>query len=94
MPQQLRLPPYLVIDRWKVKIRDLEGPEPPHVTLIRGATAWRWNLRERRFMDRRPDPRVVPGELVELLRANHQDLVRWWDAAYPWNPVGDGENKG
>jgi hypothetical protein len=94
MPEQLRLPGHLATNRWKVKIRDVEGPEPPHATVIRGTTAWRWDLRERRFMDRIPDPREVPAEVVELLQANHESLARWWDAAFPWNPVGEGEDEG
>jgi hypothetical protein len=81
------------VDRWKVKIRDVEGPEPPHATVIRGTTYWRWNLRERMFMDRTPDPRDVPVELVELLRASHDGLVRRWDATFPWNPVTGRKNE-
>lgn len=33
---ELRLPPALQKARWKVKIRDKENREPPHVTIIRG----------------------------------------------------------
>lgn len=87
MPEQLRLPGHLSNSRWKVKIRDVEGAEPPHATVIRGTRYWRWNLRERKFMDRLPDPREVPNELVELLGTRHAELVRWWDTAFPWNPV-------
>lgn len=87
MPEHFRLPTHLLVERWKVKIRDVEGPEPPHATVIRGTTYWRWNLRESMFMDRIPDPRDVPDELVEFLMTNHDDLVLRWDAMFPWNPV-------
>jgi hypothetical protein len=44
-------------------------------------------------MDRNPDPRDVPDELVRLLRAHHADLVRRWDATFPNNPVGRREDE-
>lgn len=93
MPEQLPLPKSLSAEGWKVKIRDLEHGEPPHATVIRGTTAWRWNLRSHQFMDRKPNPREVPNELVRLLRAHDADLVRWWDTTFPDNPVGPGEER-
>jgi hypothetical protein len=88
VPEQLQLPERLSAEGWKVKIRDREHGEPPHATVIRATTSWRWDLRSRQFMDRNPDPRDVPDELVRLLRAHHADLVRRWDATFPNNPVG------
>jgi hypothetical protein len=75
--------------RWKVKIRDKETREPPHVTIIRGTDAWRIDLRTGEFMDDSPDRSEVPNELLELVKneANWQKLCDEWDKMYPDNPV-------
>lgn len=88
MARQLPLPTGLLKEGWKVKIRDRERVEPPHATVIRGQSEWRWALRSRRFMDREPDPRGVPNDVVTLLALHHAQLVAWWDEMYPENPVG------
>ena len=93
MPKQFPLPGDLTAQGWKLKIRDREIREPPHVTLIRGTSSWRWDLRSRAFMDREPDPRVVPDEIVDLLRARHPELVGSWNEKYPENPVGRTEDE-
>ena len=93
MPGRLPLPKRLSAEGWKVKIRDLENREPPHATVIRGTTDWRWDLRSRKFMDRKPNPRDVPDQLVRLLRAHDTELVRAWDATFPDNPVGPREDE-
>ena len=43
MTYSLRLP--RKFKQWKVKIRDRETVEPPHVTLLRKTQAWRIDLR-------------------------------------------------
>ena len=75
--------------RWKVKIRDKETREPPHVTIIRGTLAWRIDLRTGEFMDAIPDPVEVPAELNRLIREHDawQQLCDAWDEMYPNNPV-------
>jgi hypothetical protein len=75
--------------RWKVKIRDKEIREPPHVTIIRGTEAWRIDLRTGAFMDDEPDPADVPASLLKIVRAetNWQQLCEQWNAMYPGNPV-------
>lgn len=77
--------------RWKVKIRDKEIREPPHVTLIRGTKAWRIDLRTGNFMDGAPDPREVPAELVDFIRAQTtwRRLCDEWNRMYPSNLIGD-----
>lgn len=87
MSARLPLPEHLSNEGWKIKIRDRERVEPPHATVIRGTRQWRWDLRSRAFMDREPDPRQVPAELVDLLASHHHLLVREWDAMYSENPV-------
>lgn len=90
------LPNALRKARWKVKIRDKETREPPHVTIIRGTDAWRINLRTGEFMDGKPDPADVPSEIIALIKGERawQQLCDEWDAMYPNNPVsGDDENE-
>lgn len=79
--------------RWKVKIRDKESRETPHVTLLRGTDAWRIDLRTGEFMDDLPDPSEIPEELIEFIRAEGtwQRLCDEWDRMYPDNPVAGGE---
>lgn len=95
MAYNLRLTPALRKARWKVKIRDKEVREPPHVTILRGATAWRIDLRSRAFMDADPDPAEVPHELIELIRteSSWRQLCSEWDKMYPNNPVNEGKNE-
>lgn len=81
--------------RWKVKIRDKETREPPHVTILRGTRAWRIDLRTGEFMDDDPDPSDVPPELIEHIKVEStwQRLCDEWDRMYPDNPVA-GESEG
>lgn len=75
--------------RWKVKIRDKETREPPHLTMIRGSDAWRINLRTGEFLDSSPNPAMVPSEMMAFIKA----AGRWrllcdkWDEMYPHNRV-------
>lgn len=90
------LPDALRKARWKVKIRDKETCEPPHATIIRGAEAWRVNLRTGEFMDAKPDPSDVPKGVIDLINAEEpwKRLCDEWDAMYPNNPVsGEDENE-
>jgi hypothetical protein len=92
----LRLPKALRRARWKVKIRDKEIREPPHVTIIRGPDAWRMNLRTGHFMDAKPDPSDVSSEIIDLIMEEDtwQRLCDQWDRMYPNNPVsGEDEEK-
>ena len=89
VPFDLPLPTALRKARWKVKIREKESREPPHVTILRGTQAWRINLRTGEFMDRQPDPADVPDEIVDHIKAeeNWTLLCDQWDEKYPANPV-------
>ncbi len=93
MAFNLRLSLVLRRARWKVKIRDKETREHPHVTVIRGTEAWRINLRTGMFMDPTPDPSAIPSGLLEYLKgeAIWQQLCDAWDRLYPDNPVVGGE---
>ena len=89
MAFNLRLPADFRRARWKVKIRNKETREPPHLTIIRGTQAWRINLRTAEFMDEEPDPSVVPNEVVDFIKEEQtwQRLCSNWDAMYPTKPV-------
>lgn len=81
--------------RWKVKIRDKETREPPHVTIIRRTSAWRIDLRSGDFMDDDPDPADVPEKLIDLIKdeGTWQQLCDKWNEMYPNNPVSDDGNE-
>jgi len=91
VPFNLPLPAVFRKARWKVKIREKESREPPHVTVLHDTQAWRLDLRTGQFMDRLPDPTEVPQELVDHIKqpANWQLLCEQWDRKYPSNPVGE-----
>lgn len=93
MAFSLSLTAALTKARWKVKIRDKETREPPHLTIIRGTFAWRIDLRTGQFMDDSPDPNQVPDELIDLIfeSTNWELLCEVWDTMYPNNPVQSGE---
>ena len=90
MPYRLKLPRALRERGWKVKIREKERLEPPHLTILRGGQTWRLGLRSRGFL-------IPPGgvwneidpEVRELIEDedNWDDLCNAWDAMYPSNPV-------
>jgi hypothetical protein len=79
---------------WRVKIRDDERTEPPHVTILHKTRAWRLALRTGVFLDREPPTREVPGELIELVWRKRKQLRTRWDEMYPENPVFSQENQG
>ncbi|HVS11835.1 MAG TPA: hypothetical protein VMS76_18355 [Planctomycetota bacterium] len=63
MPFALELPDHLRRAGWKVKVRDKERLEPPHVTILFKARTWRLDLGTREFLERGSgwagiDPRV------------------------------------
>lgn len=92
MPYDLWLPPVLRNAGWRVKIRDKEIREPPHVTIIRKTRSWRINLRTREFMDERPDPADIPSNLLEIISQSWTLLCQQWNEMYPDNPIADNED--
>lgn len=88
MPFDLELPASLRKQRWKVKIRERERLEPPHVTVIRGTRFWRYDLRDLRFLDEDPAPADVPRAIVDHVVAHLAELRVEWDRMYPENPTG------
>jgi hypothetical protein len=92
MPFRLELPPGLAARRWKVKMRDREGPEEPHVSLLNRTRTWRLGLRSFEFLDREPPPAEVPEDLLDHVRAHADRLRTEWDRMYPANPVAGAED--
>jgi hypothetical protein len=94
MPYELALPKRLKRQGWKVKIREKERLEPPHVTVMHGVREWRISLRT-------GEPLVPPGgswkeideELVGLLESEWQTLQDAWDEMYPTNPISSVEDE-
>ncbi len=87
MPFSLRIPTRLSKAGWKVKIRDKEVREPPHVSIIRRTWTWRLDLRTTEFMDDDPDPTRVPGTLLDYIDKHWEQICMEWDKMYPENPV-------
>ncbi len=89
MAYEVELPGPLKKQGWKIKIRDRERVEPPHVTILRRTKSWRWGLREQDFLDDFPEPVDVPFELVEILKKKEtrRHCIEQWDQMYPDNPV-------
>jgi hypothetical protein len=93
MPHELRLPKRLKARGWKVKIREKERLEPPHVTIMCGKKEWRVGLRDKNFL-------VPPGgtwteiddEVRQLIEENWSDLQDAWDEKYPSNPISSEED--
>jgi len=83
VPNQLK-------QHWKVKIRDKERLEPPHITVLRGTDVWRINLRTGQF---EVPPGGVWSDLPDGLTSTIRDkwvlLCEQWDNMYPHNPVGE-----
>lgn len=84
MPFEVDLPASVKRAGWKVKIRERERLEPPHVTIMFKTETWRRGLRHRTFL-------VPPGgswrNLPAEVQHNWDALVQGWDAMYPENPV-------
>lgn len=78
---------------WKVKIRNLERTEEPHVTILWKTSSWRYNIRSPGFMDRRPNPSDVPEEVVAHIMKSMKTLREEWDRKHPQNPVESGDDR-
>jgi hypothetical protein len=86
MAFNLRLSPALAKMQWKVKIRDKERVEDPHLTIIHKTKTWRVCLRDGRFMDG-GSWKDVPGSLRTIVQNSWEQLCVAWDEMYPNNPV-------
>jgi hypothetical protein len=88
MPHALELPKRLKAQGWKVKIREKERLEPPHVTIMYRRKEWRLSLRDGEFL-------VPPGgawddiddEVKKIVLAHWDMLQEAWNKKYPSNPI-------
>ena len=90
MAFNLRLPALLARMRWKVKIRDRERVEDPHITIIFKMNVWRVGLRDGRFIDD-GGWKDMPEGLRAIIEANWAALRSAWDEMYPHNTVAGNE---
>ena len=92
MAFQLKLPRQLAKAGLKVKIRDKERLEEPHLTIIKGTDSWRYGLRRKTFLDK-GSWKDFPKGLREAIEKNWVQLCRQWDAMYPHNPISTQEDE-
>jgi hypothetical protein len=94
MPFDVPLPRTLRAKGWKVKIREKERVEPPHITIMHKADEWRLGLRDRQLL-------VPPGgqikdidpTVMRVIGEYWERLIVAWDAKYPENPVSSVEDE-
>lgn len=88
MPYELELPDPYPDQQWKVKIRDKERVEPPHVTIICRTRSWRLNLRDGELMTPPGGSRKeIPKPIWRCIEAHWNALCQAWDGMYPSNPI-------
>ena len=86
-PFDLNLPARWKAAKWKVKIRDNEAVEEPHVTILRGPDVWRVSLRDQHFLDG-GSWNDIEDEVRGAILKNWKALQTAWDARFPCNLVG------
>jgi hypothetical protein len=93
VPFDLPLPKKLKLSGWKVKIREKERVEPPHVTIMHKADEWRLGLRDRELLVP-PGGRVkdIDATVMRIIDENWNELIEAWDAKYPENLVASVED--
>lgn len=87
MAYELRLDDGIRRAGWKVKIRDRERLEPPHVTILCKRRAWRLCLRTKVFLDQGDSWRQIDDEVRRVIEEQWHSLCEAWDELYPENPV-------
>ena len=94
MPFDLDLPARCKSEGWKVKIREKERNEPPHVTILLRTRTWRIDLRNGTFL-------IPPGgswqdiddDVRTTIQTQWDSLQRAWDQKYRENPIGGSRAK-
>jgi hypothetical protein len=98
MPFDAPLTRKLKTEGWKVKIREKERVEPPHVTISHKADEWRLGLRDKQLLAP-PGGRIkdIDPAVMQIIEEHWDQRVEAWDAKYPENPVSsanDGDEEG
>src|SRR3982751_6725860 len=94
MPFDVTLPRKLKSEGWKVKIREKERVEPPHVTVMHKADEWRLGLRDKQLLVP-PGGRIkdIDPAVMQIIEGFWEQLIEAWDAKYPENPVSGAEDE-
>ena len=87
MPFDYKLDARWRVRGWKVKIREKERCEPPHVSIIFKVKCWRVNLRTKKFLEKDPAPGDVPLLLLKAIYKDWAVLIDAWNTKYPGNKV-------
>jgi hypothetical protein len=87
MAYELRLEEGIRKAGWKVKIRDKEILESPHVTIFSKSRVWRLCLRTGEFLDAGDSWRQIDSQVRRAVTENWQSICDAWDELYPENPV-------
>ena len=85
---------FIDADGWKVKIREKERVEPPHVTVMHKADEWRLGLRDKRLLVP-PGGRVkdIDAAVMQIIEERWEQLQEAWDEKYPENPISSAEDE-
>lgn len=87
MGYDLSLSKILKKEGWKVKIRNDERLEEPHVTIIRKCDVWRLSLRTDKFLEAGQGWQQIDKGVRAAIEAKWETLQQEWDAFYPHNPI-------
>ncbi len=87
MPFTLQVPEPHSSGGWKIKIREKERLEPPHVTILFKTNSWRLNLRTGSLLDPNSNWSDVPKAVQETVRDNWTKICDEWNRMYPGNPI-------
>ena len=91
MPFSLPLPPPYNSQGWKVKIRDKERLEDPHVTVTCKTREWRIGLRDGQPLAGSPPIREIADEVFKTMADSWDQLCVEWDRRHPSNPIDGSE---
>lgn len=94
MPYDLPLPKKLKAEGWKVKIREKERVEAPHVTVMHQAVEWRVGPGDKELLSP-PGGRIrdIDCAVIKLIEEHWDELIEVWDEKSPENPVFSAEDQ-
>lgn len=89
MAEEFKISKTLKSQGWKVKIRDKERTEDPHVSIMFKNKTWRLNLRDKTIMDTSPPAREIPADLLDEIKEDKafNEIKDAWNKMYPENKV-------
>jgi len=87
VPYELTLITRLRKAGWKVKIRDAERLEDPHVTILWKYKTWRLSLRTNQFLEKGQSWRQIDTGVQGAIEEAWETIKKTWDELYPENPI-------